>query len=173
MQKPEKDLRSIGRPDPKPEDEGLSPLNVPEPLVIPPEQLVENYKRLIEEEADRQYLHVAELVKVESIGQILGFMSHSMDVYKRARLAPGFVAGGIRAKWWRKSFWAYLIWEDETYWQQFVNSPRNASINTWVQQHAGPGSCFVTWVSKGEPDWKDAMAHLEHPSKYYRDPWMR
>lgn len=180
MQEPEKDIRSIGqpektpdRPDAEPENEALQPLEIPEPLVIPPDQLIENYKRLIEEEAEREYLHVAELVKVDSIGLILPFMSRSMNAYKRARDAPGFVAGGIRAKWWRKHFWTYLVWEDETYWKRFTDGPRNADITAWIQQNAAPGSCYVTWVTKGEPDWDEAVARLEHPTKYYRDPWMR
>ncbi len=168
VEEPDEDLRTVGQP----KDGGLQPLENPEPLIIPPEQLIENYKQLIEDEAEREYLHVAELVKVRSITQILPFMSRSMDTYKRARAAPGFVAGGIRAKWWRKSFWTYLVWEGETYRKSFADNRANASITAWVKQFAGPGSCYVTWVTKGEPDWTDALTHLENPTKYYIDPWM-
>ena len=128
IEEPENDLRSVGRPaDPKPadskspevhpetdesdvakpdaeeqEDGGLEPLEVPEPLFLPREQQIENYYRLLDDDANRDFLHVAEVVKVRSIGQILPFMSRSMDAYKRARMAPGFVAaasgpsGGVR-----------------------------------------------------------------------------
>ena len=67
MEEPDEDLRTVGQP----KDGGLQRLDNPEPLIIPPEQLIENYKRLIEDEAEREYLHVAELVKVRSITQIL------------------------------------------------------------------------------------------------------
>ncbi|MDA1036126.1 MAG: hypothetical protein O3B65_04505 [Chloroflexi bacterium] len=178
MEEPDKDLRSIGQPERsqpnagKPEGEGLQALEHPEPLIVPREQQIENYKRLIEEEADRDNLHIAEVVKVSSARQILSFMSLSMNTYRKAREAPGFVAGGIRAKWWRKSFWTYLVWEDETHQKRFADSRANAAISAWIQQNAAPGSCYVTWVAKGEPDWAEAMNRLEHPTKYYRDPWM-
>lgn len=182
MKEPDEDLRSVGEPngDPKggqpedrdSEDTGLQALEVPEPLIVPRDEQIENLKRLIEEEADREYLHVAELVKVGSIGQILPFMNLSMKTYRLAREATGFVAGGIRAKWWRKSFWTYMVWEDETYRKRFADSRANAPMAAWVQQNAAPGSCYATWVRKGEPEWADAMTRLEHPTKYYRDPWM-
>ena len=183
MKEPDEDIRSVGGPkgarpergkpdDGEPENEGLQALEVPEPLIVPPEEQIANYHRLLEEDANRDNLHFAELVIVNSFTQVLPFMTLSMSTYKRAREASGFVAGGIRAKWWRKSFWTYLVWEDEVYRKRFADSRANAAMVAWIERWAAPGSCYSTWVMKGEPRWADSMARLEHPTGYYRDPWI-
>lgn len=163
----------VGQPDlDVPKEEGLQPVEPPEPLFLSREEQVENYYRLVEEETNREFLHVAEVVKIRSVSQILPFMRNSMATYKLARVAPGFVAGGIKAKWWRKTFWSYLVWEDENYLQRFNTKRGDVSLSAWIQQNSGPGSCYVTWIARGEPSWDEALTRLEHPTNYYCDPWV-
>ena len=183
MHVPKKDIREIGQPevgqpdDGRPDDESLQAerlqaLEVPEPLVIPPEQLREHYQKLIDEEADQEHVHYAEFIKVRSKSKLWPYMSLSMRTYNSRRQAPGFLAGGIRAKWWRGSFWTYSVWEDEGDLKRFMESRASTAAAAWIRRVAGPGSCYVTWVTKDEADWTEAIARLERPTRYYVDPWM-
>jgi len=121
--------------------------------------------------ADRPpQLHVAEYFTVGSLGQALGFMRRSMSVYTAARAAEGFVTGGIRAKWWAKKFWSYLIWDNRESMERFTKSfPVEAEIES-LHRAAGPGSCYVEWTSDMPPDWPEAIDRLERPTRYYVPP---
>ena len=60
-----------------PKAEGIEPVEPPEPLFLSREEQIENYYRLVEEENNREFLHVAEIVKIRSVNQILPFMNVS------------------------------------------------------------------------------------------------
>ncbi len=111
-------------------------------------------------------IHVAEYFTVDTLGQAFSFMRRSMNVYKAARAAEGFVTGGIRAKWWAKKFWSYIIWDDRESMERFTKSfPMEAGMERW-RRAAGPGSRCVEWTSDMPPDWPEALDRLERPTRY-------
>jgi hypothetical protein len=174
VNEPHEDLRSTGR-HPEPDDEGLTPLEQPEPLVIPPDvlrqQYREEYERLVEEQATRVHVHLAEYVTVKSLKQVFSFMRLHMRVYNDARVRKGFAGGGIRGQWWAKRFWTYTIWESREDMERFTKHGAHAELVERIRELAGRGSCYVEWDAIGEQDWSGALARLEHPTRYYVDPY--
>ena len=175
MEEPQVDLRISGTPPERGDDEGLKQLNQPEPLVIPPAELrrqyEEEYAQLVKDEATRIYVHMAEFVKVKSFKQVFRFMGLHMRVYNDARVRHGFASGGIRGRWWMKHFWTYTIWESHEALEQFMRSGSHSELLERMREFAAPGSCYVEWEALGEPDWSGATSRLEHPTRYYVDPF--
>ncbi|GEM_PF-317583 len=173
MEESQEDLRSVGTPPE--EGEGLRPTDPPEPLVVPPEELRqlyrEEYDRMLADEGNRVYIHVAEYLKVKSYKQMFRFMGLHMRIYQDARSRPGFVGGGIRGQWWKKRFWTYTIWESREDMERFTKSGEHAQAVNRVREFAAPGSCYVEWEAGGEPDWSGAISRLEHPTRYFVDPF--
>ena len=115
-------------------------------------------------------IHVAEYVRVRTMGQVFGFMRMSMRIFSKARAADGFLAGGIRSKWWSKQFWTYTVWGSREEMEEFVNRWPHAEAVERVQSVAAPGSCYVEWISDQPIDWADALARLERPTRYFVAP---
>ncbi|MCY4581774.1 MAG: hypothetical protein OXE50_03085 [Chloroflexi bacterium] len=113
---------------------------------------------------------MVEYVRLRRCSQTLAFMQLSMRVYHEASEAPGYYAGGIRAKWWRGDFYTYTIWEDRDAMTDFVRSSPHAEAAARVQEFAGPGSCYVEFVSEDPPDWDDARQRLSSPTGYFSPP---
>lgn len=174
MDEPNDDLRSAGKP-PEPSGEGLQPVDPPEPLVIPPEvlrqQYREEYERMVEEDALRAYVHVAEYIKLKSVKQAFTFMGLHMRIYKDARDREGFVGGGIRGRWWLKRFWTYTVWESQEAKERFTQHGPHAELVNRVREFAAPGSCYVEWEAGRATDWEGGISRLEHPTRYYVDPF--
>jgi hypothetical protein len=174
VEDPQKDLRSVGSPT-QPYEPGLEPLETPEPLVIPPDELREQYlaeyEQMKDDEVNRIYFHLAEYVKVQSLGQVLSFMRLHMKMYNEARELLGFADGGIRGKWWAKRFWTYTTWESREDMERFMNGGVHADLASRMREVAAPGSCYIVWEAKGESDWPGALSRLEHPTRYYVDPY--
>ncbi len=174
MEEPHEDLRSAGKP-PEEDGEGLTALEQPEPLVVPPDvlrqQYRDEYERMMEERATREYVHLAEYVKVRSFKQVFRFMGLHMRIYNDARIRQGFVGGGIRGRWWTKTFWTYTFWESREDMERFTKHKPHADLLESIRELAAPGSCYVQWEAIGESDWSGAMARLEHPTRYYVDPY--
>jgi hypothetical protein len=164
MDEPQKDLRQAGQPE-------IKPLDPPEPLVVPPEQLRQQYEELIEEEAQRTYYHFAERIHIRSYGQVLGFMKLHMAVYRQSREMPGFVAGGIKGVWCFKRFYTYTAWESRVARERFTSSPEHTRmVEQVVRQLGAPGSGYVEWENNESPEWENAKDRLESPSRYYVGP---
>lgn len=156
-------------------DEPLRAADPPEPLIVPPDELRqqyrEEYERMVEDETTRVYVHVAEYFKVKSFRQVFKFMGLHMRTYNAARVRPGFVGGGIRGRWWAKSFWTYSIWESREAIERFSKRGTHMEAADRVHEYAAPGSCYVTWEGTGESDWSEALSRLEHPTRYFVDPY--
>ena len=116
---------------------------------------------------NRPLVHVAEFVRLRSYGQLLAYMSMSMGIYRSARDSDGYVAGGIRAKWWTKQFWTYSVWEDRQSMLHFVHTQPHANAMARVLEFAAPGSCYVEWTREGAPDWSEAVERLKLPTAYF------
>jgi hypothetical protein len=174
VEDPQKDLRSVGSPA-QADEPGLEPLETPEPLVIPPDKLHEQYlaeyEQMKDDEVNRIYFHLAEYVKVQSIKQVFSFMRLHMKMYNEATECRGFADGGIRGRWWAKRFWTYTIWESREDMEQFMNGGVHADLVSGMRKVAAAGSCYVVWEAKGESDWSGALSRLEHPTRYYVDPY--
>lgn len=174
MENPQNDLRSLDSATP-PDELGLEALETPEPLVIPPDKLREQYlaeyEQMKNDEVNRVYFHLAEYVKVLSIGQVFNFMRAHMKMYNEASNLPGFADGGIRGRWWAKRFWTYTIWESREDMERFMNGGVHADLGNRMREIAAAGSCYVEWEAKGESDWPGALSRLEHPTRYYMPPY--
>lgn len=110
-------------------------------------------------------------MRIRRCSQTLEFMRLSMRIYHQACDAPGYYAGGIRARWWRGEFYTYTIWEDREAMTAFVRSEPHADAAARVREFAGPGSCYVEFVSEGPPDWDDARERLSFPTAYFTPPF--
>jgi hypothetical protein len=117
------------------------------------------------------HFHMAEFVKIGSIGSVFGFMTLSMQTYKHARMADGYLAGGIRSKWWRKEFWTYSVWRDEEAMRRFSRTGYHERLAAKVEELATPGSRYAKWVSEQPPDWPDALGRLERTTTYIVPPF--
>jgi hypothetical protein len=161
---PDRDIRDVGR--------DWEPASPPEPLVVPQSERppVPEERPREEEPPPVPYIHVAEYVKVRSLGQVFDFMKLSMRVYRHAHEHEGFVAGGIKSKWCVRKFWSYTVWEDRDAMMRFVNSGPHAEAARRIQHFAAPGSCYVEWVSEQPPDWPEALQRLERPTRYFVGP---
>lgn len=113
---------------------------------------------------------MVEYVRLRRCSQTLAFMRLSMRVYHEACEAPGYYAGGIRAKWWRGEFYTYTIWEDREAMTAFVHSAPHAEAAAVVAEFAAPGSCYAEFVSDAPPDWDDARRRLSTPTAYFTPP---
>ena len=113
---------------------------------------------------------MVEYVRVKRCSQAFTFMRLSMRVYKQACDAPGYYAGGIRAKWWRGEVYAYTIWEDRDSMVAFVRTGEHAEAVTRITEFAAPGSCYAEFVSDAPPDWDDAYTRLNSPTSYFAPP---
>ena len=113
---------------------------------------------------------MVEYVRLRRCSQTLAFMRLSMRIYHEAAEAPGYYAGGIRARWWRGDFYTYTIWEDREAMTDFVRSAPHAEAAARVQEFAGPGSCYVEFVSEDPPDWDAARQRLSSPTAYFTPP---
>ena len=175
MENSQNDLRSPGSPTPI-DEPGLEPLEIPEPLVIPPDKLREQYlaeyEQMKDDEMNRVYFHLAEYVKVLSIGQVFSFMRAHMKMYNEASERSGFADGGIRGRWWAKRFWTYTIWESREDMNRFMNGGVHGDLMSRMREVAAVGSCYVVWEAKGESDWAGALSRLEHPTRYYVAPYL-
>ncbi|MEX2431694.1 MAG: hypothetical protein WD645_07230 [Dehalococcoidia bacterium] len=122
---------------------------------------------------DTPYIHVAEYIPVHSWRRVLPFMRTSMDIFRFAQACPGFMAGGIRAKWWRRQFWSYTVWQDRDAMMRFVHNMPHSQAISMINDVAAPGACFTEWESTGPPDWSDAMERLKTPTRYLVPPGVR
>jgi hypothetical protein len=164
VDEPQKDLRQAGQPE-------IKPLEPPEPLVVPPEQLRQQYDEMLEEETNRTYYHFAERINVRSYGQVLGFMKMHMAVYRLAREMPGFVAGGIKGAWCVKRFYTYTAWESRMARERFLTSPEHSRMVEHVVKELGAaGSGYVEWEDNEPPEWDNAKGRLENPGRFYVGP---
>ena len=109
-------------------------------------------------------------MRLRRCSQTLAFMRLSMRVYKQACEAPGYYAGGIRARWWRSEFYTYTIWEDREAMAAFVRSGLHAEAVAAAAEFAAPGSCYAEFVSDAPPDWDAARARLSTPTAYFAPP---
>ena len=109
-------------------------------------------------------------MRLRRCSQTLAFMRMSMRVYREACEAPGYYAGGIRARWWRGEFYTYTIWEDRETMLEFVHSGEHAQAAAIVSEYAAPGSCYAEFVSDTPPDWDDARRRLSSPTGYFAPP---
>ena len=103
------------------------------------------------------YVHVAEFLPVLAYGQVFGVMDLSMRIYRQARASDGYIAGGLKAKWWRKEFWSFTVWEDRDAMERFVRGPLHTRAAARVLEFAAPGACYVEWVAPGPADWPEAV----------------
>ena len=113
---------------------------------------------------------MVEFVRLRQCSRTLAFMQLSMRVYKQARVAAGYYAGGIRAKWWRGEFYSYTVWEDREAMTAFVRSGPHAEAVALVSEFAEPGSCYAEFVSDAPPDWDAAQRRLSSPTGYFAPP---
>ena len=123
-----------------------------------------------ERDPNALYVHVAEFLPVQAYGQVLDVMGLSMRIYRQARESDGYVAGGLKAKWWRKEFWSFTVWEDRDAMERFVRGPLHAQAAARVLDLAAPGACYVEWVAPGPADWPEAVEHLKSPTRYFVPP---
>jgi hypothetical protein len=174
VEEPQKDLRDAEKPLAD-GDETLAPMDPPEPLVVAPDELRQQYRdeyeRMVEDEATRVYVHVAEYVKLKSYMQVLKFMGMHMRVYQDAQARKGYYGGGIRGRWWKKQFWTYSIWESREAVNAFLRGRPHGEAVDRMREFAAPGSCYVTWEALGASDWSGALSRLEHPTRYFVDPF--
>ena len=119
------------------------------------------------------YVHVAEYIPVRQWGQVFPCMKLSMGIYRHARDCEGFLAGGIRAKWWRRQFWSYTVWADRDSMLRFVHSGPHGRVIPMISGLAAPGACYVEWISMSPPDWEEAMQRLSTPTRYFAPPTLR
>lgn len=169
MEDPRKDLRQREEPEP------VEPVNPPEPLVIPPEELRQRYeamRREAEEElANRVFYHFVEQIYLRSFRQVLGFMRQHMGAYQEARQSTGFLAGGIRAVWWRKRFYSYFTWDTAADRDRYAQGRIHSDfVERVVRKVGAPGSGYSQWDSNQPPDWEDAKKQLERIHHYYVAP---
>ena len=116
---------------------------------------------------------MVEYVRLRSAWSTCAFMRLSMRVYQYARECPGYYAGGIRGRWWRKQFYTYTVWEDRDAMTRFVRTGPHALAVARVGEFAGPGSCYVEFVSEEPPDWDEAERRLAQPTRYFTPPDVR
>lgn len=122
------------------------------------------------EDAPTGACHFAEFVPLPGYGGVFRFMRLHMRLYKAAVSAPGYVAGGIRAKWWRKQFWTYWVWDSRDALHAFLSAHGPASLKREMRSLAGPGACNVEWASTEAPSWEEALRRLREPSNYLVPP---
>ncbi len=115
-------------------------------------------------------VHVVEFVKLRSFTKTCSFMRLSMRIYHYARDLPGYYAGGIRGKWWSRSFYSYTIWEDRESMLRFVHTGPHAAAAARVLEFAAPGSCYTEFTSEDPPDWEVAEQRLQTPTRYFVPP---
>ena len=173
MEETHKELLNTGT---SPEEGRAQESTIPlEPLVIPPDELRQQYRdeydRIVANEQSRKYIHAAEYLKVKSYQKVFPFMRLHMRVYQDARNAFGFVGGGIRGQWWKKRFWTYTIWESRVDMERFAKNGAHAGVVERVSELVAPGSCYVDWESGSTADWSGAISRLEHPKRYFVDPF--
>ncbi len=107
------------------------------------------------------HLHVATHLRLAGFRGMLGYMSRSMSTYREARAMPGFVAGGIRSKWWRKEFWTYTVWESREALDAFLQHRAHQDAATHARPRLHGPLTMVSWQSPEFPDWKEALARLD------------
>ena len=117
-----------------------------------------------------RFIHVAEFVPVSAYGQVFEVMKLSMRIYQHAHSLDGYVAGGLRAKWWRKEFWSFSVWQDRDAMERFVRTPPHSEAVARVLDLAAPGACYVEWVAPGPADWAEAVERLKSPTRYFVPP---
>ncbi len=147
------DLRDVGQP----------PRNVP--TVSQPEEAPRPGPSI-----QGPRLHVATYLPLLSFTQTFGFMSLNMRVYAAARESKGFIAGGIRAKWWRKQFWTYSVWESRQAMEAFVKRPPHSLAAARINEFVDAGACYVEWEGEEPAEWADIAARLETPTRYFTLP---
>ncbi len=108
-------------------------------------------------------LHVATYIRLRSFGRVFSFMLLNMSVYQNARAREGFVAGGIRTKFWRKEFWTYTTWADREKMMAFVGGRPHSEAVARFSEAAEVGY-YVEWESNGLPVWSEALERLEKPT---------
>ncbi len=118
----------------------------------------------------RPRIHVVEFVKLRSFRMTCSFMRLSMRIYHYARSLPGYYGGGIKGKWWSKSFYSYTIWEDRDSMLRFVHTGPHANAAARALTFAAPGSCYTEFVSEDPPDWAAAERRLQTPTRYIVPP---
>ena len=52
-----------------------------------------------------------------------------------------------------------------------MNGGVHADLVSGMREVVAAGSCYVVWEAKGESDWSGALSRLEHPTRYYVDPY--
>ena len=107
--------------------------------------------------------HVATHIRLKSFGKVFWFMRQNMRVYQDARGREGFVAGGIRSKFWSKEFWTYTTWKDRKEMMEFVRSWPHSQAASHLSDVAESGH-YVEWESEGLPEWSEALERLEKPT---------
>ncbi|MEK9659948.1 MAG: hypothetical protein VW450_08410 [Chloroflexota bacterium] len=110
------------------------------------------------------HLHVATRLRLASFGAVLGYMGISMRTYREARTMPGFVAGGIRSKWWRKEFWTYTVWESREALDAFLAHRAHGEAVAHARPRLHGPLTTVSWESPEFPEWKEALARLDAAS---------
>ena len=116
-------------------------------------------------------MHVVEYARLRSCAQTLPYMRLSMRLYREAREAEGYYAGGIRAQWWSGKFYSYTVWDDRDAMLAFPGSAAHPDADARAMRFAAPGSCYVEFVSDAPPDWEAAQARLAFPTKYFVPPF--
>jgi heme-degrading monooxygenase HmoA len=130
--------------------------------------------RAIEEQDERDRLreaagpmvHVCTHQIVHSYSQVFAFMRLSMQIYRAARAAPGFVAGGLKTRWWRKEFWTYTVWTDPESMRDFIRSEPHASAVARVREFVVPGAPYAEWISQEQADMAEALERLKSPTGF-------
>jgi len=87
-----------------------------------------------------------------------------MRVYRSALSSDGYVAGGIRAKWWRKEFWSYTVWETRESMENFVRTEPHFGAMLQINRFADSKACYVEWESDTEASWPEALERLKKPT---------
>ena len=123
-----------------------------------------------ERDPNALYVHVAEFLPLQAYAQVIDVMGLSMRIYAQARESDGYVAGGLKAKWWRKEFWSFSVWEDRDAMEHFVRTPPHAQAAARILGYAAPGACYVEWVAPGPADWPEAVERLKSPTRYFVPP---
>ena len=121
---------------------------------------------------DADYIHVATFLPVRAYGQVFEFMQLSMRIYRQAHASEGYVSGGLKAKWWRKEFWTFSVWDDRDAMERFVGGPAHAVAVARILDFVAPGACLVEWVARQPADWPEALERLKSPTRHFVPPPM-
>jgi hypothetical protein len=138
-----------------------------------PESTEAHEDEFLEPVPEGPYVHVAEYIPVREWGQVWPFMKMSMRIYQFSRNCPGFLAGGIRGKWWKRQFWSYTVWQDREAMLHFAQTPPHSEAAGMIEEVAAEGACYVEWSSMSPPDWDEALERLRHPTRYFVPPGPR